>query len=702
MLRHLLIHLTIWNIWLVHILVAFEKNGIFVIIKYWLMNTYRYLIFIMLLLFSNVLILAQTNDSIVSADSVTTNYVDTLQINLDLEEDLKRKLPDNDTTVLDSLLVTYFKGNIENYKLNRFYNIDTNTYNYQKFDPLYRHNGMYSTLSNIGQASKNMVFSPTLSVGYLTKPIAFAPYMYENDSVQYYNITVPYTNLDYVMSAGREQNFNVIFTRKIFTGFTFGLNYAINYSPNSSSPYVNNGSNIQRFYLTSQYYTKNKRYGILGNYLNNKLTVNENGGIKYDSVFEQNIESDRRIIAVNLSAAENLLKQSGFYIEQYFNLLKPLKSDSSRRRIDPGNISYSFQYQRNRFTYTDPNNDSTFYFNPSGIFDSTSTFDSLTQIKYQNILRWSNIGYNEDPSDKIFYIYAGGKHTFLQQVLPYDSVKSNLTQLSVFGGVAFNFGRSFHLSGNVEYYTGNYNDGDLLLDGTLRQYLGTEDKNIGYLKFGINLIRRSPNWYLNNYQSNHYSWNNNFNKENYLIISGSYNFKTVSAGVKFFTIGNYTYLNDSIRPAQLSKTETVLSAFAQGTIPLKKFGINTRLVYQSTSQPNVIRLPQFTGVLDIYFRSQIFKKAGTVQTGFQVTYFSSYYADSYMPELRQFYLQNEKQIGNYPYIDVYLTLMVKRARLFVKYSHFNSLFGNYSYFLAPHYPAREARFSFGASWRFHD
>ena len=54
----------------------------------------------------------------------------------------------------DSLLVFYFEGGIENKKLNKFSCIDTNTYNFQEFDPLKINNGFYSTLSNIGLAPK--------------------------------------------------------------------------------------------------------------------------------------------------------------------------------------------------------------------------------------------------------------------------------------------------------------------------------------------------------------------------------------------------------------------------------------------------------------------------------------------------------------------------------------------------------------------
>lgn len=611
-------------------------------------------------------------------------------------------LGDSATSRKDSLNVVYFNGSIENLKLNNFTYIDTNTYGIQNYDPLTKNDRLFATLSNIGQASRNMVFSPTLAPGYYTGLKTFSNYMTHNSKIKYYRLFVPYTELNYVMGSKREQNFNVIFTRQIFTGFTFGINYALNFSPSDDSPYNRNGVNNQRVYATAQYYTPNKRYGLIANYVFNKLVVEENGGITYDSLFEDNIESDRSIIPVKLGDAENFMKKSGFYIEQYFNILSPRNKTGKKHKIDPGHVSYAFQYQRNQFIYTDGEEYSDFYFNNSIPLDSASTYDSLYQSKFENTIRWSNIGYQDDPASKIFYMFLGVSMSQTQQMLPYDSISTSINQTKSFGGVAFNFGKSFLLNADAYYITGNYNNGDYGVNGTLRQYLGNINRNIGYLKFDLKLISRTPDWYYNKYQSNYYRWDNNLDKENFLIIKGTYNYKHLSAGVEFTTVGNYTYMSDSIRPKQLSKGETVLKVFAEGRIPMNKFGVDTRLVYQKTSQPNVIRVPEFTGIVDMYFRSTIFKKAATLQTGFQVTYFTKYYADAYMPELRLFYIQNEKEIGNYPYADFYLTLMVKRAKLFFKVAHFNSYFGNYTYYLTPHYPARDASFYFGASWRFHD
>ncbi len=341
--------------------------------------------------------------------------------------------PDSAETAADSMIVLYFKGSVENLKLNDLTHIDTNTYHFQRYDPLHINNGMYSTLSNIGLAAKNLVYTPTLSTSYYLGSSVFTNYLYHNEGVKYYNPLVPYTELNYVMGGNRQQNFNVIFTRKIFRGFTFGLDYALNFSPSDDSPYLRSGINEQRVFFTTQYYTKDKRYGIITNYLANKIVAKENGGIINDSLFENNIETDRRLIPVNLMKAENFVKQSGFFIEQYFNILSPQgENDTIKRKIDPGNISYSFRYRRNQMIYTDSDSASSFYLGRDITLDTISTYDSLYQEEFKNTIRWSNIGYHENPKAKIFYMFMGASHSYIKQMLPHDSVSTTYSQLTTF------------------------------------------------------------------------------------------------------------------------------------------------------------------------------------------------------------------------------------------------------------------------------
>jgi hypothetical protein len=108
------------------------------------------------------------------------------------------------------------------------------------------------------------------------------------------------------------------------------------------------------------------------------------------------------------------------------------------------------------------------------------------------------------------------------------------------------------------------------------------------------------------------------------------------------------------------------------------------------------------GDVTLYYTQQLFGGAATLQPGLNFFYNTSYYADSYNPALRSFYLQDKKEIGNYLYMDVFINLKIQRARIFVTYTHFNAAFMGKTYFTTPSYPMQDGAFRFGVSWRFHD
>ena len=91
--------------------------------------------------------------------------------------------------------------------------------------------------------------------------------------------------------------------------------------------------------------------------------------------------------------------------------------------------------------------------------------------------------------------------------------------------------------------------------------------------------------------------------------------------------------------------------------------------------------------------------------GADVRYFTSYYAPDYSPAMGQFYLQNKDtrvKIGNYPLVNAYVNMHLKRTRIFLQM--YNLIQGNtgYSYFLAPHYPLNPRILKIGISWNFFD
>jgi hypothetical protein len=112
-----------------------------------------------------------------------------------------------------------------------------------------------------------------------------------------------------------------------------------------------------------------------------------------------------------------------------------------------------------------------------------------------------------------------------------------------------------------------------------------------------------------------------------------------------------------------------------------------------------MHLPLLMGRLKIGYAQPVFHKAATLYPSITVRYFTKYYADAYMPATRTFYLQNEVQIGNFPFIDMAIALKIKKAHIYVAYSNMFLLTGNYNSFIAPHYPMRDSRIFIGVNWR---
>ncbi len=611
----------------------------------------------------------------------------------------------HDTTQVkpDSTSIYYFTGSLDSLKAGKLTYVDTTLTFLHQYDPIEAGNRMFNTLSNIGLASYNRVFSPSVSVGYVMKSHVFAPYMRYNDQVRYYKLMRPYTELRYVMGPAKEQSLGVTFSRKMSKQFTFGVDLYLVSAPGS---YFNSKSNDNYVYFTSRYHTKNKRYSIIGNYLHNKVIARENGGVTADSLFTGNIEKDRKVIPVGLKTAQNMVKASGFYVEQHFNLQKPgMRKDSTHRRLSGGSISYAFLYQHNQMVYKDREaaSDSGFYGAFPVVFDTLGTYDSIYQLKIRNRFLWSSLAYNEAKLSRVFRAWFGTNYDHIVQTLPYDSSKYINNQLIPFGGISLKlFQRSF-LDASAEMVVGGYNNGDLKIKGSLLQYLGSVEKNIGQLYFSVVFDNRKPAWYFTEYSSNRFNWKLNLQKERIFRFTGEYRYKFIRTGATFRSLGNYTYFDDSVSPHQAANPGSVLQIYADGTIPLHYFGINLRAVYQTTSMAAFLHLPLLTGKMNIFFKKWIFKHAARLQTGIQLSYFTSYYADAYMPELRAFYTQHDKKIGDYLYLDLYASMKIKSFRFFVQGKNTLGLLGkNYHYYNSPGYPGADAGFYLGISWKLYN
>jgi hypothetical protein len=89
-----------------------------------------------------------------------------------------------------------------------------------------------------------------------------------------------------------------------------------------------------------------------------------------------------------------------------------------------------------------------------------------------------------------------------------------------------------------------------------------------------------------------------------------------------------------------------------------------------------------------------------LQTGIIFNYFTRYFADDYNPIIGGFFVQNQKEIGNYPNLDFFINARVQRTRIYLKAEHFNSSMSGNNFYSAPNNPYRDFIVRFGLVWNF--
>ena len=666
--------------------------------------------------------------------------------NLEQDSIATKKTTVTPSLPIDSTFVTYNAYPFDSIFLNASKVVDTTTFHTADFDYLQRGNTIYSTLSNTGMAHKSMRFNHLHQAGFdMTLP-AFPTYLLNEGNMASYMSVLPYSEIRYLMTIGDlEQHFHARFGRQVTPRLLVSFAFDTDYSP---ATFNNNKTINNAFWINAKYITKSERYGVSAHWYRNKLEMGENDGIVNDEAYSEHQETDNTVIPVNLTTATNFIVSSGIGFEHYFNLLPKktittkkeaprVKSDSIApspvfndsipidslfidsiktienqdvvqevkvRKFTLGRLCHNFSFLNNKLYYNESSPGVSFYQPFDTLMNASKSTDTTLVRAIKNTVKWSSLGYQKYNDDIPFYLYAGVTHGFYQ-VKHYDYLEGetvlarNYNQLSVNGGIIVNLFKSTRITGQAELITLGYQIGDFDVKGQWKQFIGTSTKNYGQATFDMELKRQSANWFEESYYSNHFRWENDFNASTYLTFNLRYSYKTYSIGVKQTSIANMIYFGTDARPTQNDGMFSIREAYLSFYQRLGRFELEGFASLQKSSNEEVMHLPLVLGQLKVGYSQPIFHKAATLHPSITVRYFTKYYADAYMPATRTFYLQNDVEIGNFPFIDLALAIKVKKAHIYAAYSNMFLLTGDHNSFIAPHYPMRDSKIFIGVNWR---
>lgn len=667
----------------------------------------------------------------------------------------------NDSTEVQSAAPKLFQWRISETLGNQIMTeVDTVALNFQNVNMEEGMTGHYSILGNMGSPRLSHVFAdrqydiaPTIFLQPLTG------FFKRSDEMVFTNSNIPYTNLSYWPNGNKitgEDRFKAYFSmnmnRRMAFGFKFDYQYGRGYYANQATSNFNAGLFVS--YL-------GKHYQLHAMYNNYYFKQNENGGITDDEYImnpegkaegRKTYESNN--IPVRLEGSSNRNHNMSVYLSHRYRLgftretieLVDKKEDEAtmRRRnrlaqnresagiatqdslqndslaitpkdtilkeefVPVTSFIHTLKVERSRHSFFSSDLDSL----PPALLNTHETADSTVRFSIKNVFGISLLeGFNKYAKAGLtaYISHEFNKYTLMNMDTSLENphnVRYTEQELFVGGELAKREGNLLHYNINGEIGLAGVAQGQFKLDATadlnVKLFKDTVSLKVhGYVK---NVL---PSFYMRHYHSNHYVWDyEDMDKEMRMRLEGELNLPMTGTNLKagLETIKNYTYFDSEAMSRQASGSIKVANATLTQKFKLGILHLDNEVTWQKTNS-DLLPLPTWTLYHNLYILTKIAKKVLNVQLGADVRYFSEYYAPTYAPGLQQFHLQHEDgkmKIGNYPVVNVYANLQLKRTRFFVMFYHVNEGMGSRKYFYAPHYPINPRLLKFGVSWNFYD
>lgn len=595
--------------------------------------------------------------------------------------------------------------------------------------------------------------------------IFFTPYQiwsYTPETLPNYNTKTPYTELAYwgTLFANKEKeesNVKVLTTQNI----TPALNLTLQYTHFGGNGMLRREDTDYRTFVAATNYM-GKRYLMHAGFIYNRIERSENGGA-IDLAMIRDTTVDAREIEVYLKDASSKMKTNTVYLDQSyripFDFIDKLKNRKVRKReqavrdsimasgdslaiesllaqeaqraeeeaqandtisaasreVTTAFIGHSSEFAVFRRSYEDKISTSDSYgrefYNDMFYLNPTISRDSLRVMRVENkvFLRlqpWKSDGIvsklDVGIGDKVLNFYSFSPTDYLTGP---NNVLQNSLYLYAGANGQYKKYLKWDATGKYTFLGHEINDFNIKANIAFNIYPFRRDRK-SPLSFKVHFETdlTEPNFYDQHLYTNHFMWNNDFGKISTTKIEGSVSIPKwkMDASFSYGLLSNNIYYDNMGIVRQNGKAMSVMSATLRKEFKLWKFHLDHRILFQYSSNPEVLPLPMLALNLRYYLQFDVVKNAMQMQIGVNGTYNTSWYAPAYNPVLGVFHNQNERKYGNCPYIDAFVNIQWKRVSIFVKAVNVNMGWPckKADYFSADGYINTQRAIKLGISWPF--
>lgn len=603
--------------------------------------------------------------------------------------------------------------------------IDTLLYNYYQFSIPALTSDAYATTGNYGGPGVNNIFFDRKATSEFYFEDVLRPWVYDAQDQVYYNTRIPMTLLSYNWGGGRLSGQDRL--KALFSG--------------NAGKKIQIGAMLDYLHSKGGYdaqHAKNFTWGLSGSYISDRYelqasfnsynaVVAENGGITDDLYILDPAQLqggdpsiDAKAIPVNLSDAFSRVKGSQFLMNHRYKVgyyhEEELEDTILKTYIPVSSFIWTLDYKKNRHNFynNSVSDDKNFFENSYLSVDGTEDGTGYWRLKntlgvslLEGFHKYAKFGLSAYVTHEIRR-YNQTVDTMLhsadkpKELTPFPdfSIAPKTTENLLWVGGQLTKQRGSLLTYSV---TGQFGivgpvAGDIDIYGSVSTKFKLFGDSVKITGEGFFKNTETP-FLMNHYISNHFAWNNDFGKERRFRVGGRIDLPhtgtVVSAG--FENIQNMVYFNDKAMPTQEGGSVQVVSASLDQKLRFGVFNWNNRATFQTSTNEDVLSLPKFALYSNMFVLFKV-AKVLQVQFGVDCNYYTRYYAPAYQPATMAFYTQHEKKLGNYPFMNAYVNMKLKKTRFYVLYSHANKgLLGGNDYFGALHYPMNPGRLQLGIS-----
>ena len=377
-------------------------------------------------------------------------------------------------------------------------------------------------------------------------------------------------------------------------------------------------------------------------------------------------------------------------------------------------IGMSNEYTAYRRTYRDEislsDTEQRGFYNNAFYLNPTTTYDSMRVAKFDNkiyirIQPWAE--------DAIVSKISGGLGYKLSQYYLFDEKdyvtgpsSTTFNTFYFYAGAEGSYRKYLKWDAFAKYNFAGYTSNDLDVRANVEvSFYPFKDKSSPIsLTARFSQTLKEPWFYEQYYNSNHYRWSNNFSKRSETRIEGYVDIPKykLQAFFGYSLIANDIYYDTLGIVRQHDRPISVMSAYLRKDFRIWKFHLDNRILFQLSSDNNVLPLPLLALNLRYYLEFPVVRNVMNIQLGAEATFNTKWYSPAYNPALGTFQSQNKELIGGTdPYINVFLNVQWKRACVFIKVlnvgenKHGSDYFATYGYIRSP------MSFKVGIFWPFY-